>query len=204
MNARVTTPYPASRSPVGLAIAALVWGLLCPLAMAAPTPATSAGTSTGTGKSAPQAPALRRLADGTMVDSAFDGATGGSFTVMDERAPNELSEVSQLYVAGRLVATFRLSLNHSRERVMVAVPAGYENVPYSLCGAITVRGDDGKVTTHRITSDGLLHHPDGRDYEAFMDEEFTRYELLDPNDPDSVEMDRNVRSPSRICPNDLS
>ncbi|MXV44570.1 hypothetical protein GS501_05845 [Saccharibacter sp. 17.LH.SD] len=115
-----------------------------------------------------------------------DGPTSGSFTVMDERAPDEISEVSRLYINGHLAATFQLDLTHSSAQVTVPIPLGRTDLSYSLCGAVTM-SYNGRTVTRIVSSDGTLHNPDGRNYEAVGNEHFTDFFLVDPDDPSAEE-----------------
>lgn len=117
--------------------------------------------------------------------SQIDGPTGGSFTVLDRRADDEISEVSRLYINGSLATTFSLSMNHDSQEVTVAVPLGRLDVPYVLCGEITI-SRNGHIETHSVSSDGILHNPDGHSYEAIGADNFNDFYLIDYDDPDSA------------------
>ncbi|QDH15894.1 hypothetical protein E3E11_00525 [Oecophyllibacter saccharovorans] len=116
----------------------------------------------------------------------MDGLTGGSFTVVDERAPDEISEVSRLYLNGRLAATFRLTLNHTLDETTLPVPVGRTEVPYALCGEITLLRN-GRPVTHTVSSEGMLHHPDGQHYEAVGDNDFRDFFLVSYDDPSAAD-----------------
>ena len=105
----------------------------------------------------------------------------GTFTVTDERAPEEISEISRLYIDGNLVATFHLGLSKSHETTTVPLPAGRFDVDYALCGEITIV-HDGHQETHRVSSEGQLHHPEGHALDAVGSNNFTDFFLVDYND----------------------
>ncbi|GBQ04722.1 hypothetical protein [Saccharibacter floricola] len=122
-----------------------------------------------------------------------DGLVGGSFTVTDGRAHDEISEISHLYINDHLAATFRLDLNHSIEHATIALPVGRENVSYSLCGTITITRH-GHPETHIVSSDGVLHHPDGHHYEAVGTRNFTDFFLVDEDENDPSADHKNGHS----------
>ncbi|MDF7674906.1 hypothetical protein PT277_06155 [Acetobacteraceae bacterium ESL0709] len=115
----------------------------------------------------------------------IDGPTGGSFTVLDRRADDEVSEVSRLYVNGTLATTFVLSMNHDSQQVVIPVPLGRVDVPYVLCGEITINRN-GHIETHRVSSEGKLHNPAGHSYEAVGTDNFNDFYLIDYDDPDAA------------------
>ncbi|GAN89130.1 hypothetical protein Gbfr_003_065 [Gluconobacter frateurii M-2] len=116
----------------------------------------------------------------------------GTFTVTDERASEEISEVSRLYLDGNLVATFRLGLSKSRETKTIPLPAGRYDVDYALCGEITIM-HNGHQETHQVSSEGQLHHPEGHTLDAVGSNNFTDFFLVDYNDP-SVATHRHGRA----------
>ncbi|QHI96391.1 hypothetical protein GT348_04790 [Aristophania vespae] len=116
----------------------------------------------------------------------MNGPTGGSFTVIDRRAEDEISEVSRLYINGALVSTFALSINHDSKAITVPVPLGRLDVPYVLCGEITVN-HNGHIESHRVSSEGVLHNPDSHYYEAVGTENFNDFYLTDYADPGAAE-----------------
>ena len=116
----------------------------------------------------------------------------GTFTVTDERAPEEISEVSRLYLNGNLVATFRLGLSKSRETQTITLPAGRNDVDYALCGEITIM-HNGHQETHQVSSDGQLHSPQDHALDAVGSNNFTDFFLVDYNDP-SVATHRHGRA----------
>lgn len=127
-------------------------------------------------------PAARGEAIGPMPD----GPTSGSFTVHDGRAPDELSESSRLYLNGQLAATFHLDLAHADDTATIPIPLGRVDIPYSLCGTITVM-QNGHPETRNVSGEGVLHSPDGHYYEAVGSDTFKDFFLLDENDPSAAE-----------------
>ncbi|GAN54959.1 hypothetical protein [Tanticharoenia sakaeratensis] len=119
---------------------------------------------------------------------AFCGAAhAGSFTVVDDRAPVEVSEVSRLYIDGNLAATFRLDPNTPTQSRVVQTPMGRVNHDYALCGEITIQTPDGRHETHQVSSEGILNHPDGHTLQAIGAADFTDFYLTDPDDPTIAE-----------------
>lgn len=111
-------------------------------------------------------------------------ALAGSFTVTDDRASIEVSEVSRLYIDGALVAVFRLDENTPSITKTIETPAGRINHNYALCGHITILTPEGKTQTHEVSSEGILNAPDGHHLVGLGDENFTDFFLRDPSDPD--------------------
>lgn len=110
-----------------------------------------------------------------------DGPTGGSFTIHDGRASSEVSESSRLYINGQLAATFHLDLAHADDTAIIPIPLGRTDLPYTICGTITVM-KDGQAETRSVSGEGVLHNPDGRYYEAIGSDDFKDFFLMDEND----------------------
>nr|WP_243443841.1 hypothetical protein [Asaia prunellae] len=87
-------------------------------------------------------------------------ALAESFTVTDDRAPIEVSEISRLYVDGRLAATFRLDDKTPSLTKKIDLPLGRINHSYALCGQITILNAEGRAETHQVSSEGTLTHPE--------------------------------------------
>lgn len=123
-------------------------------------------------------------------------AWAGTFTVVDGRADNEISEISRLYVDEQLAATIRLDATVPQHSVRVETAAGRVNHTYALCGEITIRTPDGRTETHEVNGGGILHRPEGRTLSALGTQNFTEFYLADPDDPTVVE-----RQPGRssVC-----
>ncbi|NHO33008.1 hypothetical protein GOB85_10965 [Acetobacter sp. LMG 1636] len=111
-------------------------------------------------------------------------ALAGQFVVVDEKAPQEISEVSRLYVDGELAATFILDSDTTRKAETIQTVAGRVEHTYALCGEIVIRTPEGKTETHNVSSAGVLHNPDGHVFQALGSANFTDFYLIDPNDPD--------------------
>jgi hypothetical protein len=67
---------------------------------------------------------------------------------------------------------------------------------YALCGDITIRTPDGRTETHEVSSEGVLHNPDGHVFQAMGADRFTDFFLVDPNAPEAAE---HRRSHPQIC-----
>jgi len=128
-------------------------------------------------------------------------AHAGEFHISDSKASDELSEVTRIYIDGTLAATIRLDDKTQEKTVKVMTPAGRVEHTYTLCGQITIRNPEGMVETHEVSSDGILHHPDGRLLYALGSNNFTEFYLLDPDDPDTSE---HHTSHSRVCSTPVS
>ena len=115
-------------------------------------------------------------------------ASAASFNVRDTRSEREISERTDLFVDGRLAATFRLD---DARREMVArlhVPdRATRRYRYDLCGTITIRSAQGTPEIHEVNSTGFLNDPDHRDYDALGTDDFTLFYLADPGDPQAAE-----------------
>lgn len=111
-------------------------------------------------------------------------AQAGQFSVVDEKAPQEISEVSRLYVDGELAATFILNSDTTQKSETIHTPAGRVEHTYALCGEIVIRTPEGRTETHNVSSAGVLHNPDGHVFQALGAENFTDFYLIDPTDPD--------------------
>lgn len=114
-------------------------------------------------------------------------ALAGEFTVTDEKADMEISEVSRIYLDGKLASVFRLDDATRRKTVRISTPQGRVDHTYTLCGEITIRMPDGRVETHEVSSSGLLHNPDGHHFDALGSDGFTDFFLVDPQAPEAAE-----------------
>ncbi|QDH12937.1 hypothetical protein E3E12_00550 [Formicincola oecophyllae] len=137
----------------------------------------------------------------SFADKAAQLATEGHFNVLDMQEPEQLSEDTRLYVAGHLVATFHFHEPYQTKEVRVNISKFEVNVPYTLCGVIKERDGKGHVVVYPISSDGILHHPDGRLYKTYGEKGSPDFRLLDDDDPEAATV---IRSPSSACPADLS
>jgi len=119
--------------------------------------------------------------------ATWTSARAGTFTVIDDRAADEVSEVSRLYIDGNLAATFRLGPDVATVTKRVITPDGRVNHDYALCGHITIINAHGRQETHEVSSAGTLHQPDGRVFEALGASDFTDFYLRDMTDPTAEE-----------------
>ena len=128
-------------------------------------------------------------------------ALAESFTVTDDRAPIEVSEVSRLYIDGTLAATFRLDDKTPSLTKKIEIPLGRVKHSYALCGQITVINAEGRAETHQVSSQGTLTHPENHHLLALGDEDSTDFFLRDPNDP---EVARHHPGHAEICVSPVS
>ncbi|AKR49141.1 MULTISPECIES: hypothetical protein [Acetobacter] len=117
----------------------------------------------------------------------FSYAYAGEFTVTDGKADAEISEVSRIYLDGKLVSVIRLNDKNQEKTVKITTPMGRLDHTYTLCGEITIRSPEGRVETHEVDSDGTLHNPDGHHFYALGSDNFTEFFLTDPNAPEAAE-----------------
>lgn len=124
-----------------------------------------------------------------LIGSRPTTARAASFSVLDRKAAAEVSEITRLYVDGRLVATIRLNDAVPSAHVPVTVPdhadASGRQHDYALCGEITIHDRQG-IATHEVSGQGVLADPDGQDFEALSADDFTVFYLLDSADPAAV------------------
>ena len=119
------------------------------------------------------------------------------FVVLDQKASEELSETTRLYVDGALVATVHLDQATTEARIPVSVPDGSRPAQahdYALCGEIAFRNRDGNREVHQVSGQGVLTDPAGRTFLALGARDFTQFYLADPTDPAAVQT-RYGRSP---------
>ena len=128
-------------------------------------------------------------------------AMAGEFSVTDEKADMEISEISRIYLDGKLASVFRLDDATRYRTVRIPTPQGRLDHTYTLCGEITIRTADGRVETHEVSSSGILHNPDGHHFYALGSGGFTDFFLIDPQAPEAAE-----RSPGRgeVCSTPIS
>ena len=134
------------------------------------------------------------LACGVAVPAAVRAA---DFVVLDQKASEELSETTRLYVDGALIATVRLDQATTEARIPVSVPDQGRSKPthdYALCGEIAFRNRDGNREVHQVSGQGVLTDPDGHTFLALGARGFTQFYLADPADPAAVQT-RYGRSP---------
>ena len=115
-----------------------------------------------------------------------------TFGLRDDRAAREIGEFTQLYIDGKLAASFRLDDSQPMVSLNVTIDDhraadGHQHHSYVLCGTITVRNRQGAAEIHEVNSSGALHDPDGHRFEALGAEDFTLFYLADPSDPSAAE-----------------
>ena len=124
---------------------------------------------------------------------AAPGARAARFTVLDQKAPEELAEVTRLYIDGSLVATVHLDATTTEVRIPVSVPdvggRGGQAHDYALCGQITFRNQAGGREIHEVSGQGQLPDPDGRAFVALGARDFTLFYLADPTDRGAVQIE---------------
>lgn len=104
----------------------------------------------------------------------------GHFTVTDELAPDEVSENTDIYLDGRLLAHIHLDGKTPADAVAGQAPDPAGSHEYALCGDITVRRGPGGVETHEVNASGKLSDLDDRHYQALGAADFTFFYLADP------------------------
>ena len=144
---------------------------------------------------------LRRALTAFLVCGLLVPASAGraaDFVVLDQKASEELSETTRLYVDGALVATVHLDQAVTEARIPVSVPdgsrPGNQAHDYALCGEIAFRNRDGNREVHQVSGQGVLTDPAGRTFLALGARDFTQFYLADPTDPAAVQT-RYGRSP---------
>ncbi len=104
----------------------------------------------------------------------------GHFTITDELAPDEVSENTDIYVDGRILAHFHLDRTTPSDMVAGHAPDPAGAHDYALCGDITVRRDAGGTETHEVNASGRLSDLDDRHFQALGAANFTFFYLADP------------------------
>ena len=122
-----------------------------------------------------------------LLAAAVRPAAAGEFTVTDEKADMEISEVSRIYLDGKLASVFQLDDTTRYKTVRIPTPVGRLDHTYTLCGEITIRTADGRTETHEVSSSGILHNPDGHHFDALGSDGFKDFFLVDPQAPEAAE-----------------
>jgi hypothetical protein len=145
-------------------------------------------------------PSHRRMTRALLIAGAICGSfivpaqscLAADFVVLDQKAAEELGEITRLYIDGRLIATIRLDAATTEVRVPVSAPdAKGAPVPlhdYTLCGEIAFRNREGAREVHLVSGQGVLPDPAGRQFLAVGARDFTQFYLVDPTDPAAVRM----------------
>lgn len=123
---------------------------------------------------------------------------GNYFFIQDERAPNEISETTSLYLNNHLVKIFRLDLAHNQINEKISLPDQItgEKTNYTLCGEITLL-ENGHIKTHLVSNEGVLYSPRNHHYDAVAAENFHNFFLIDYDDPDASQ---SFERDSTLCP----
>ena len=122
-----------------------------------------------------------------LLAAAVRPAAAGEFTVTDEKADMEISEVSRIYLDGKLASVFQLDDTTRYKTVRIPTPVGRLDHTYTLCGEITIRTADGRTETHEVSNSGILHNPDGHHFDALGSDGFKDFFLVDPQAPEAAE-----------------
>lgn len=111
-------------------------------------------------------------------------ATAASFTVVDDKADEEISETTRLYIDGQQVANIHLDDAVTQAKIPIAVAdrKGRVDHDYTLCGEITYRAMDGSRQVREVSGQGTLPAPDGHSFVAVGARDFTSFYLVDPSD----------------------
>ena len=104
----------------------------------------------------------------------------GHFTITDELAPDEVSENTDVYVDGMILAHIHLDAKTPADEVAGHAPDPAGPHDYALCGDITVRRKTGGTETHEVNASGRLSDIDDRHFQALGAADFTFFYLADP------------------------
>jgi hypothetical protein len=98
-------------------------------------------------------------------------ALAAQWVIEDGLAPDQVSEVTEIFIDGTSVGRFDLTLASPTGRIVVELPdvpaTGW--VGYVLCGRTTVRLADGSLAGHVVDDSGAIENPDGRRFFAYTD-----------------------------------
>ncbi|NHN88100.1 hypothetical protein [Acetobacter conturbans] len=122
-----------------------------------------------------------------LMASLISTAHAAQFIVEDGKAPEEISEISRVYIDGKLAATFELNSQTPEKRTVIKVPDDSATHTYALCGEIVIQAASGKHETHLVSSEGALHNPDGHVFQAMGAANFTDFYLIDPESPGAAD-----------------
>jgi hypothetical protein len=122
-----------------------------------------------------------------LIAAAPVGAPGTvTFQVLDETAPQEISEDTVIFIDGQQVAHFVLDRSHTSSIADVTLPAAAQ-YDYALCGRITIAKPDGQQEQRVVDGGATLKSVNGRLFLALEAGDFTIYYLadakIDPQDP---------------------
>ncbi len=123
-----------------------------------------------------------------LLMAAGPGPTPGTvtFQVLDETAPQEISEDTVIFIDGRQVAHFVLDRTRTSAIADVTIPAAAQ-YDYALCGRITIARPDGQQEQRVVDGGATLKNVNNRLFLALEAGDFTIYYLadakIDPQDP---------------------
>lgn len=121
-----------------------------------------------------------------MLTGAAASARAASFTVIDGKADEEISETTRLYIDGALVGSFRLDAATPQITLPITVAGAHGPHDYALCGEIVIRQAAGGREIHEVSGQGTLRDPAGHVFAALGARDFTVFYLADPTDPGAV------------------
>jgi hypothetical protein len=119
------------------------------------------------------------LLTATFALPASAAAAEAVFRIRDRLAPDEIAEVTTVYVDDQLVRSFRLDGDAHDITVDVTVPDGAGEHHYALCGQLLLRRQDGSTRKQTFAVGGMLSDVGGREFEAFASDDFTRFYLVE-------------------------
>lgn len=133
--------------------------------------------------------------------TAISAAHAGAFKLQDPRAPNEVSEVTRLYIDGKLVAFIRLQDDLNSFEKIIPITDQPVSHRYALCGEMTVIDHNGARIIHHVDSEGLLLHPDGHVIIAAADDDLGDFYLIDSTEPEAT---RHHKGKAGVCSGPVS
>jgi hypothetical protein len=110
--------------------------------------------------------------------AAAVAGTAGTFQVIDETDPQEISEDTVIFLNGKLVAHFRLDRSHTYSIAEIAAPA-QGPYDYALCGRITVALPDGQQEQRVVDGGASLKDVKGHVFRALAANDFSIFYLAD-------------------------
>lgn len=113
-----------------------------------------------------------------------------------------MSEKTEIYLDGKLLAAVRLGGGRTSRTIDASVEDGGAPHSYALCGEITVRRADGTTETHEVNASGTISDVDGRAFQALGAADFTFFYLADPTPGRALSQPSRARSP--LCHPPLS
>jgi hypothetical protein len=131
-------------------------------------------------------PLLMAAAPVGATQATAPAAGAVTFQVLDETAPQEISEDTVIFIDGKLVAHFVLDRQHTQSIASVTVPAA-PHYDYALCGRITIERPDGQPEQRVVDGGATISDLNGKLLLALEASDFTIYYLADakqtPLDP---------------------